>query len=44
MQSGEFDALVQEQGWLDDEDRWAEVLKLCPEGEARQRLHRAMKG
>lgn len=29
MDSGEFDQLVLEQGWLDSKEQWGAVLKLC---------------
>jgi len=41
MESGEFDALVEEQGWLDDEAKWSEVLKLCVHEGARHEIHKS---
>jgi len=39
MESGEFDELVEEQGWLDNEAKWSEVLKLCVNESARNKIH-----
>lgn len=38
MDSGEFDKLVLEQGWLDGRNQWTHILALCPDLEVRKLL------
>lgn len=38
MNSGELDALIIEQGWLETEEKWTKVLNFCEDLQIREIL------
>lgn len=39
MNSGEMDKIVLEQGWLENEENWSQVLKFCEDAELKDMLN-----
>uniref|UniRef100_A0A1I8B1P1 DNA primase n=1 Tax=Meloidogyne hapla TaxID=6305 RepID=A0A1I8B1P1_MELHA len=40
LDSGEFENLIFEQGWLDTQEEWSKILNLCPDVEMREIMDR----
>ncbi|KAF7635640.1 DNA primase [Meloidogyne graminicola] len=40
LDSGEFENLIYEQGWLDTQEEWSKILKLCTDVEMREIMDR----